>query len=609
MPLPDNLLNPIAGANPGGENLRYAPVYDKLKEARREEEDLPQGDWEHEVKNSDPVLVTKLAVDALTNKSKDIQIAAWLAEACFRREGYPGLKQGLELLRGMLETFWDNLYPEIDDGDLEMRAAPLDWVGNYFATLVYRQPLTNEGYDWRKFKECRAVPTEAEAAENENKAATRNEKLSEGKLAPEAFDEDVQRTPKQFYKDMVEGIDGVLEALQALGETADGKFGNQAPSFGKLRSALEEIHHMARGFLKKKQEVEPDEESAESSEAVAEESAEGATEEVAEGGAPKAKGKKALSAEPADKDDAINRVMVAAKFWRSQEPLNPGPYLMVRGMRWGELRAAGPAPDQLLFEPPPTELRQSMKRLSLEGNWAEVLEAAETAAALPCGRAWLDVHRYTVKACENLGGEYEPIMRGVLSGLRGLLADYPQLPEMTLMDDTPVANAETVAWIRDSVGTAAAAAAAAAPESLPDTIPMDAPVAASATGEPAPPDPYQIANQMVQEGRAEAAIEMLANEVAQERSGRTRFQRMIQLASLCMATSHERIAYPILMELSEEIDRRKLEDWEPRPVIAQPLALLYRCLVRMETPDEELKRKIYDRVVRLDPIQAMSCLK
>ena len=37
MPLRDDLLNPIPGDNPSGESLRYAPVFDKIKEARREE--------------------------------------------------------------------------------------------------------------------------------------------------------------------------------------------------------------------------------------------------------------------------------------------------------------------------------------------------------------------------------------------------------------------------------------------------------------------------------------------------------------------------------------------------------------------------------------------
>ncbi|MGH9816875.1 MAG: ImpA family type VI secretion system protein, partial [Candidatus Acidiferrales bacterium] len=138
MPLPDNLLNPIPGENPGGKNLRYDPVYDKIKEARREEDEaIPQGDWEREVKVADPAQVSKLAIEALSGKSKDLQIAAWLTEACLRRESYSGLTEGLHLLRGMLETFWDHLHPEIEDGDLELRAAPLDWVGSHLASLIY----------------------------------------------------------------------------------------------------------------------------------------------------------------------------------------------------------------------------------------------------------------------------------------------------------------------------------------------------------------------------------------------------------------------------------------------------------------------------------------
>jgi len=48
MPLRDDLLAPIPGAKPSGENLRYAPVYDKIKEARREDDDAPQGEWQRD---------------------------------------------------------------------------------------------------------------------------------------------------------------------------------------------------------------------------------------------------------------------------------------------------------------------------------------------------------------------------------------------------------------------------------------------------------------------------------------------------------------------------------------------------------------------------------
>ncbi len=53
MPLREDLLNPIAGENPSGVDVRYDTkllLYDKIKEARRQDDDLAQGDWQHERK-------------------------------------------------------------------------------------------------------------------------------------------------------------------------------------------------------------------------------------------------------------------------------------------------------------------------------------------------------------------------------------------------------------------------------------------------------------------------------------------------------------------------------------------------------------------------------
>ena len=95
MPLPNNLLSPIPGDNPSGEDLRYAPIYDQIKEARRQEEESVQGEWMHEVKKADYPLVIKFATEAIATKSKDLQIAAWLTDALLRIEGFAGVKQGL----------------------------------------------------------------------------------------------------------------------------------------------------------------------------------------------------------------------------------------------------------------------------------------------------------------------------------------------------------------------------------------------------------------------------------------------------------------------------------------------------------------------------------
>src|SRR5882724_4843125 len=105
MPLRDDLLNPIPGPNPSGENLKYNPVYDKIKEARRQDDDAPQGEWQRERKIADFPQVLKLAGDALATKSKDLQLAAWLTEALVNREGFAGLREGLKLIQGLIENF------------------------------------------------------------------------------------------------------------------------------------------------------------------------------------------------------------------------------------------------------------------------------------------------------------------------------------------------------------------------------------------------------------------------------------------------------------------------------------------------------------------------
>src|SRR5690242_4088051 len=162
--LRDELLAPIPGANPGGVALRYDPIYDKIKEARREDEDIPQGEWQTTRKTADWPQVIRLASDALATKSKDLQLAAWLSEAMLRREGFAGFRSGLDLLVGLLEQHWDHLYPEIEDGDAEMRAAPLEWLGTKLDLSIRRVPLTRAGHSWLQQQESRSMPTEADAS-------------------------------------------------------------------------------------------------------------------------------------------------------------------------------------------------------------------------------------------------------------------------------------------------------------------------------------------------------------------------------------------------------------------------------------------------------------
>lgn len=605
MPLRDDLLNPIPGSNPSGDSLRYAPVYDQIKEARREEEDIDQGDWQVELKKADWVLVVKLCTEAIAKKSKDLQLAAWLTEALVRREGFAGLRDGLGLIRGLLENFWENLFPELEDGDAELRATPLEWVGSRLDDPLRKVPLTRSGLDWRKYKESRSVPTEADAEGNEAKQQTRADAISEGKLTPEEFDQAVLATPANLYDEWLQQLDACLEAQEQLNQLCEGKFGDYAPNFTGLRKSLEEVKQTVRVVFTKKKEIEGGgEEEAAAPEAEAEEAYSEAGAAAAPARARAKAGKKALTAEPADRDEAIEHAVVAARWFRQNEYSSPVPYLLVRALRWGELRAGGAEIDPTLLEAPPTETRQDLKKLAYEADWTQVLEIAETAAGTPCGRGWLDLQRYAVRACQELG--YEAAALAIRSGLRALLADYPQLPELTLMDDTPTANAETKAWLADQV---TAPQAAPQGEDLLDAAPQveEEKEEEEQAGEKAE-DAYDMALAAARSGHAQEAIEILAREAAQESSGRGRFRRRVQLAQVCMGSGHNAIAYPVLKDLAAEIERRNLEDWEPADTIAHPLALLFRCMAKMDISAEE-KQKIYGMVCRLDPVQALAIQK
>jgi type VI secretion system protein ImpA len=592
MALRDELLNPIAGANPGGVELRYDPLFDKIKEARREDDDVPQGEWTTALKTADWPLVIKLSKDALANKSKDLQIAAWLTEALLKREGFAGLQAGLDVITGLIEQHWDHLYPEIDDGDAEMRAAPLEWVGLKLDVPVRMVALDKSGHTSFQFAEVRTVPTEAAAIDNEERAAARAAAIANGKPTPEDFETAFRATPKPWMKALVADIEGSLEALEKLDNLSQSKFGNVAPSYARLKEALEDVQRLANSQLKRKLEVEPDPvEETPQGDGVAlppgvslPGSAEGQT------------SGRGLSAEPTSRDDAAARIISAAKYLRVHDPFNPAAYLMVRGFRWGELRASTGGPDPKLLEAPPTNIRTNLKGLLLDSKWPELLEAAEVVMGTPQGRGWIDLQRYALTACDALGSDYFAVATAMRGALRALLADLPQLVEMTLMDDTPTANAETRAWLRAQIlhdGDASL--------SIGDGHSGGGDDAGESRGR----DPLSLASAEVRAGRADRAIALLMRESGREKTSRGRFLLQAELARIMVDAGHEAVAMPILDQLLTAIETHKLEEWEAGELVAAPMALLYRVLERTEG-DPSMRQALYLRICRLDPIQAIS---
>jgi type VI secretion system protein ImpA len=610
VPLRDDLLNPISGDNPSGASLRYEKVYDQIKEARTEDdESIPSGAWSRTIKRADYNQVIKLAGEALANKSKDLQLAAWLAEAHVKKEGIGLIQPCLKLFHGLQEQFWDTLYPEVEDGDAGMRAAPVEWAANRIATILYEAPITRDGLNYYQYKESRSIGYEADAQSNENKAKQREQAIADGKATAEDFDKSLNATPKAWYVQMEAAFQASLEETESLQGFCEQKFGDDGPAFGKLRTSLEEVGNVVTGLLNEKRKTEPDAPSAEEIVEEAEPQAEAAAEgEAAEGGAPaaaKPRAGKTQTLEPVDKDDAYARVQACAKFLQKEGPASPVAYMLQAALRFAESLETGSSPAWDFLTPPPTEKRQNLKRLASESNWSELLAEAISAAGEPCGRGWLDVQRYIWRA--SYESSYTAITAAVIFMLQGLLKEVPAIPSWTMSDDTPTANPETLKWLEEMVIPKPPEPVVVEAQPEPELAAAVYAQSSSAEIESGAPDVLDTARELMARGHLAQALQLLMRDAAQQPSGRARFLRRLQMAQLCVGAGQGKVAYPVLEELVKEIDQRQLEEWEGAEMIAPPLALLLKCLDGTENGG--MRETVFARLCRIDPIAAMDATR
>jgi type VI secretion system protein ImpA len=459
-------------------------------------------------------------------------------------------------------------------------------------------PLAGPGYSWFVYKDSRLVGYE-DQAQTDKERDTRSAAIQAGKIPPELFDKAFAETPKAFYLTSERDLDACLQALDSLEKYCDERFEDDAPAFSKLKNGLTEVRQTVHTLLNKKREKEPDPVEAVPLTATADatDSGDGDTVSPAWTGALPS----VSLAEPADRRQAVAVIATAAAFLRKQEPFSPAPYLILRGLRWGELRTASRLGDSLLLEAPPTELRQKVKRLALGKKWSELLDACEEAMALPCSRAWLDLQRLSVAACSALGAEYQAIATSIQSELRALLNDVPELLDATLLDDTPAANPETKAWLQHLQGL-----------QQPGVLSSDDLNSVSTAGLNGTPtwltqaaDSYALAKQALASGQEEKAFAFMRSEIARQRSGRGRFRRTMQLIELAVAAGKDAIAQPLLDDVTAMIETHKLDSWEDPEQVASDLLKLMRNSRKLQDSFED-KRAMFERICRLDPVQALS---
>src|SRR6266513_2658313 len=143
----EQLLKPISAEEPCGKNLSYDPGFlalDGLIAGKPETQfsAAEEPDWK----------AVRDACLVLFNQSKDLRVAVTLSLALVKLEGAVGLRDGLALLKGMLEHSWPDVYPKLDP---EEDNDPTERV-NIIASLS--TPLGTFGDPLRFLERLRQIP-------------------------------------------------------------------------------------------------------------------------------------------------------------------------------------------------------------------------------------------------------------------------------------------------------------------------------------------------------------------------------------------------------------------------------------------------------------------
>lgn len=124
MPVLDveKLLEPIPGDDPCGADLQYDPTFGALMRKAETGEPVEigsPGEPGYERKDPEEPSWPEVRRECLElfGQTKDLRLATVLTVAVLRMEGLPGLRDGLALIHGLLDRYWDHLHPKLDPDD------------------------------------------------------------------------------------------------------------------------------------------------------------------------------------------------------------------------------------------------------------------------------------------------------------------------------------------------------------------------------------------------------------------------------------------------------------------------------------------------------------
>jgi type VI secretion system protein ImpA len=327
----DKLLAEIDAESPCGEDLVYDPAYLELERVLQGTPEQQVGSTIVQAEEPDWSEGRKQAL-ALLERTKDLRVVVYLTQALTRTDGIPGVRDGLALLRGVLERYWDQIHPQLDPDDdydptermnvlaafaapQEMQDTPVSFDLLLTATLC-TSPVLHRSYSLRDIRVAKGELSPGETAAGQGPpdlveiaAAFTGEKLNPDQQAE--LVESLQATARAAAEaaEHVGIIDSLLMQRVGSGSTID---------FSGYQGLLREIGGCVNDYLGRV------------GAAVGAGSEPAAAPAGAEAGAPGGPGISGAVQSPEDVIRVLDRV---CEYYERTEPSSPVPLLLRRAKK------------------------------------------------------------------------------------------------------------------------------------------------------------------------------------------------------------------------------------------------------------------------------------
>jgi type VI secretion system protein ImpA len=329
------LLAPISDATPAGNDVRtdFSPTstYFRLRDARAEARAAeraadanPGGDpgsadsWR---------TVRSLASKILLEQAKDLEAAAWLTEALVRSDGLNGLAFGAGLIGGLVERYWDQLYPTPDEDGLETRVAPVTGLNGEGGDGTLSQPLlklplfrdaSGEQILLFQYEQSAELETIADPKRLESR-------LKAGVQPYDKMTAAARATPPGAYVALRRDMQAAQAAWEAMGAQFEQAAGSYSPPTRRISETLDKIATIVNRYGP------PPVIAAEAVAEVPEGMASDASDTETNGASP-GKPKRLVT-----REDGLASLAEIAEYFRRTEPQSPLAYTIDEAIRRGRL--------------------------------------------------------------------------------------------------------------------------------------------------------------------------------------------------------------------------------------------------------------------------------